>query len=195
MHNFSTWSWSSGTPSSTALFGLIYPLTTWHSFHNRSQSVHNLVRRAPRTSRSQICCCTVFGSSCLCHSYHLHRHNSSSLSRCLAKRHQDTTSDHPPATQGSGLRKPMQVCRICTILTVELLCLLILLYLVSLLVPCSEYLCPKTLTCVSNPAQCPCPDAQDIKCIIPDLADKDAGTVVCVRGGSDCSVVERLAGK
>lgn len=61
-------------------------------------------------------------------------------------------------------------------------------------VQCSDYLCPKTLTCVPNPAQCPCPDPQDVKCLIPDSEDSEGATVVCVRGGSDCSVLERLAG-
>jgi len=60
-------------------------------------------------------------------------------------------------------------------------------------VPCSDYLCPETLTCVPNPSQCPCPDAQDIKCLISDTEDDDSATVVCVRGGNDCSEVERLA--
>ena len=50
-------------------------------------------------------------------------------------------------------------------------------------VPCSTYLCPDTLVCVDAPAQCPCPNAEDIRCIIPDSHDKTTGTVVCVRGG------------
>ena len=50
-------------------------------------------------------------------------------------------------------------------------------------VPCSTYLCPDTLVCVDAPAQCPCPNAEDIRCIVPDSHDKTTGTVVCVRGG------------
>ncbi|KAJ7068490.1 hypothetical protein C8F01DRAFT_611941 [Mycena amicta] len=58
-------------------------------------------------------------------------------------------------------------------------------------VSCSDYLCPGTLDCVSSPVDCPCPDAEDIKCTIPD-AEGDA-TVVCVRGSDECRQVERLA--
>ncbi|KAL4241960.1 Long chronological lifespan protein 2 [Abortiporus biennis] len=36
-------------------------------------------------------------------------------------------------------------------------------------VPCSQYLCPDSLVCVATPSQCPCPDPQDIKCLIPDV--------------------------
>lgn len=50
-------------------------------------------------------------------------------------------------------------------------------------VPCSAYLCPDTLVCVDTPHQCPCPNAEDIRCLIPDTHDKAAGTVICVRGG------------
>jgi len=50
-------------------------------------------------------------------------------------------------------------------------------------VPCSAYLCPDTLVCVDAPPQCPCPNVEDIKCIIPDAHDKTAGTVICVRAG------------
>jgi hypothetical protein len=38
---------------------------------------------------------------------------------------------------------------------------------------------------------CPCPDVQDVKCLIPD-ADGDEATVVCVRGQNECTDVERL---
>ncbi|KAK7695783.1 hypothetical protein QCA50_000420 [Cerrena zonata] len=62
-------------------------------------------------------------------------------------------------------------------------------------VPCSDYLCPGTLTCVQNPSQCPCPDAQDIPCLVPDAQDKDGATVLCVRGSQDCSDVQRLASR
>ncbi|KAH9844083.1 uncharacterized protein C8Q71DRAFT_29244 [Rhodofomes roseus] len=62
-------------------------------------------------------------------------------------------------------------------------------------VPCSQYLCPNSLICVSNPADCPCPDLEDIKCVVPDAKAKQRGTVVCTRGASDCKQVERLASK
>ncbi|KAG1815609.1 uncharacterized protein BJ212DRAFT_1447239 [Suillus subaureus] len=58
--------------------------------------------------------------------------------------------------------------------------------------PCSQYLCPSTLTCVNRPADCPCPNAEDIKCTIPDAVDTEAATVVCVRGVEECTSVERL---
>ncbi|KAF8138508.1 hypothetical protein EV363DRAFT_1314105 [Boletus edulis] len=47
-------------------------------------------------------------------------------------------------------------------------------------VPCSLYLCPDSLVCVSQPSECPCPREVDIKCIIPDAEDTKAGTVVCL---------------
>ncbi|KAH7105442.1 hypothetical protein BKA62DRAFT_389808 [Auriculariales sp. MPI-PUGE-AT-0066] len=59
-------------------------------------------------------------------------------------------------------------------------------------VPCSAYLCPQTLDCVQNPAQCPCPNAEDIHCVVPDAQDKDQATVVCTRGANGCADVERL---
>ncbi|KAH6915049.1 long chronological lifespan protein 2 [Coprinopsis sp. MPI-PUGE-AT-0042] len=63
-------------------------------------------------------------------------------------------------------------------------------------VGCSQYLCPATLDCVAHPAHCPCPDVQDVKCLIPDAdGEEGEGTVVCVRGGTDCSQVERLMKK
>ncbi|KAI0728688.1 hypothetical protein C8Q72DRAFT_779328 [Fomitopsis betulina] len=60
---------------------------------------------------------------------------------------------------------------------------------------CSQYLCPDTLVCVSSPADCPCPDPEDIKCLIPDGNSKQKATVVCTRGAIDCKQVERLASK
>ncbi|OBZ76234.1 Long chronological lifespan protein 2 [Grifola frondosa] len=45
-------------------------------------------------------------------------------------------------------------------------------------ISCSHYLCPDTLVCVSEPSHCPCPDVQDIKCLIPDAEDKGAATVL-----------------
>ncbi|EPT03586.1 hypothetical protein FOMPIDRAFT_1022212 [Fomitopsis schrenkii] len=62
-------------------------------------------------------------------------------------------------------------------------------------VSCSQYLCPDTLVCVSNPADCPCPDSEDIKCLIPDGKGKQQAAVVCTRGAIDCKHVERLTSK
>lgn len=60
-------------------------------------------------------------------------------------------------------------------------------------VSCSQYLCPQTLDCVSKPTDCPCPNAEDIKCIIPDSENlRGEGTVVCTRGKNDCLEVEQL---
>ena len=64
-----------------------------------------------------------------------------------------------------------------------------------LVVQCSDYLCPETLVCVTNPADCSCPNVEDEKCLIPDARDRDAATVVCVRGSEGCAEVERLASK
>ncbi|KAJ4479324.1 hypothetical protein J3R30DRAFT_2746065 [Lentinula aciculospora] len=58
-------------------------------------------------------------------------------------------------------------------------------------VSCSQYLCP-TFECVSTPHDCPCPNQEDVKCIIPDGDDKTVGTVVCARGPDACLSVERL---
>ncbi|KZT29271.1 hypothetical protein NEOLEDRAFT_1056655 [Neolentinus lepideus HHB14362 ss-1] len=63
------------------------------------------------------------------------------------------------------------------------------------IVPCPEYLCPETLVCVSNPLDCPCPDVQDVKCLIPDTLDKGSATVLCVRGSEGCAEAERLMRK
>lgn len=60
-------------------------------------------------------------------------------------------------------------------------------------VSCSHYLCPTTLDCVRRPVDCPCPDIQDVKCIIPDMeGDVEDATVVCTRGQNDCVEVEKL---
>ncbi|KAJ6490366.1 hypothetical protein C8R47DRAFT_1045948 [Mycena vitilis] len=60
-------------------------------------------------------------------------------------------------------------------------------------VSCSQYLCPATLDCVGSPVDCPCPDAEDIKCTIPDSDDTHGATIVCVRGENECKQVEELA--
>ncbi|EMD40916.1 hypothetical protein CERSUDRAFT_80572 [Gelatoporia subvermispora B] len=62
-------------------------------------------------------------------------------------------------------------------------------------VPCSQYLCPDTLVCVEEPALCPCPDVQDVRCLVPDAEDTRAAAVLCVRGAKGCADVERLARK
>ncbi|KAI0750958.1 hypothetical protein C8Q80DRAFT_542731 [Daedaleopsis nitida] len=62
-------------------------------------------------------------------------------------------------------------------------------------VPCSSYLCPDTLVCVAQPSECPCPDVQDVKCLIPDAHDQGAFTSVCVRGQNECAEVQRLSQK
>ncbi|KAI9462032.1 hypothetical protein F5148DRAFT_1016300 [Russula earlei] len=60
---------------------------------------------------------------------------------------------------------------------------------------CSEYLCSDTLMCVTRPVDCPCPNVQDIKCIVPDAEQVGGGTRLCIRGGTDCQQVEKLAKK
>ena len=64
--------------------------------------------------------------------------------------------------------------------------------LTVVLVSCSQYLCPDTLSCVKRPADCPCPDKEDIKCTVPDALETHAATAVCVRGLEECASVERL---
>jgi hypothetical protein len=59
-------------------------------------------------------------------------------------------------------------------------------------VPCSQYLCPDTLVCVKHPAECPCPDVQDVKCVVTDPVEKGAATRLCVRGQNECAQVEGL---
>ena len=63
----------------------------------------------------------------------------------------------------------------------------------ALTVPCSQYLCPDTLICAANPIDCPCPNFEDEKCLIEDKKDRGSGTIVCVRGGTGCDQVDRLA--
>ncbi|KDQ08287.1 hypothetical protein BOTBODRAFT_118839 [Botryobasidium botryosum FD-172 SS1] len=57
--------------------------------------------------------------------------------------------------------------------------------------PCSQYLCPSTLVCVPSPVDCPCPNIEDVRCIIPD-EQEPAGTVVCVRGKKECAFLDLL---
>jgi hypothetical protein len=71
----------------------------------------------------------------------------------------------------------------------------VVLIFVWLVVPCSNYLCPDTLVCVQGPSECPCPNVEDVRCVVPDVQDKGAGTVVCVRGTEECKEVEKLAKK
>jgi len=60
-------------------------------------------------------------------------------------------------------------------------------------IPCSTYLCPTTLDCVDLPVDCPCPDVQDVKCVIPDSDGE--GSYVCVRGDNECAYVKLLMQK
>ncbi|KAH9167153.1 hypothetical protein EDB89DRAFT_1998752 [Lactarius sanguifluus] len=60
---------------------------------------------------------------------------------------------------------------------------------------CSEYLCPDTLVCVKQPIDCPCPIVQDVKCVVPDAQEVGGGTRLCIRGGTNCAQVEKLAKK
>lgn len=60
--------------------------------------------------------------------------------------------------------------------------------------PCSNYLCPDTLKCVTAPADCPCPSVEDVKCVVEDK-ETGEGTVICTRGGTDCTQAERLIRK
>jgi len=62
-------------------------------------------------------------------------------------------------------------------------------------ISCSTYLCPDTLACVTSPSECPCPSVEDERCLIPDALNRDAATVLCVRGGRGCADVERLMKK
>ncbi|KAF9478155.1 hypothetical protein BDN70DRAFT_783844, partial [Pholiota conissans] len=60
-------------------------------------------------------------------------------------------------------------------------------------VACSQYLCPETLDCVQKPVDCPCPNPEDIKCIVPDMeGDVEDATVICTRGQKECSEVDKL---
>ncbi|TEB30094.1 hypothetical protein FA13DRAFT_1733904 [Coprinellus micaceus] len=62
-------------------------------------------------------------------------------------------------------------------------------------VQCSNYLCPETLDCVVRPSECPCPNVQDVKCLIPAGPEGGDATVLCVRGSDGCAQVERLMKK
>ncbi|KAL9934981.1 hypothetical protein V8E36_006057 [Tilletia maclaganii] len=65
---------------------------------------------------------------------------------------------------------------------------------------CAKYLCPKTLSCVNRPEECPCPFQQQIACPYPDFERDDDGAsssrrkpagVVCVTA-TECNRVQRL---
>ncbi|KAH9959233.1 hypothetical protein BC827DRAFT_1111034, partial [Russula dissimulans] len=60
---------------------------------------------------------------------------------------------------------------------------------------CSEYLCQDTLVCVTRPVDCPCPNVEDVKCVVPDPQEAGSGTRLCIRGGTDCAQVEKLVRK
>jgi hypothetical protein len=64
-----------------------------------------------------------------------------------------------------------------------------------ILVSCLEYLCQDTLVCVAKPIDCPCPNVQDIKCVVPDEQDAGSGTRFCIHGGTDCLQLEKLVEK
>lgn len=63
--------------------------------------------------------------------------------------------------------------------------------ILSFQVHCSSYLCPTTLDCVKRPSECPCPNPEEIKCLIPDSDSRGDGTVVCVSGERGCKSLER----
>ncbi|KAE8234729.1 hypothetical protein CF326_g218 [Tilletia indica] len=69
---------------------------------------------------------------------------------------------------------------------------------------CTQYLCPRTLSCVASPKECPCPFPQQIACPYPDLevsedgdhsssgtAKTAVGGTICVTG-TECGQVQRL---
>ncbi|CAD6892006.1 unnamed protein product [Tilletia controversa] len=69
---------------------------------------------------------------------------------------------------------------------------------------CTQYLCPRTLSCVSSPKECPCPFPQQIACAYADLESDDggdhgkgsgpgagAGGTICVTG-TECGQVQKL---
>ncbi|KAH9983051.1 hypothetical protein BJV74DRAFT_852256 [Russula compacta] len=60
---------------------------------------------------------------------------------------------------------------------------------------CSEYLCPDTLVCVTKPVDCPCPNVEDVKCVVPDAQDAGSGTRLCIRGDTNCAQIEKLVKK
>ena len=46
---------------------------------------------------------------------------------------------------------------------------------------CTKYLCPRTLSCVDKPAECPCPFPEQIRC---PYSDSESGSIDL--GGSNC---------
>jgi hypothetical protein len=72
---------------------------------------------------------------------------------------------------------------------------LVIPHICFLTVSCSEYLCQDTLVCVPKPIDCPCPNVEDIKCVVPDAQDAGSGTRLCIRGGTDCTQLEKLVKK
>ncbi|CAO1629310.1 unnamed protein product [Parajaminaea phylloscopi] len=56
---------------------------------------------------------------------------------------------------------------------------------------CSNYLCPRTLACVTEPSRCPCPFQQQKRCSYPDgLSGKiEDGGFFCVSEEEGCEKV------
>ena len=125
---------------------------------------------------------STFFSSCVRRRWY--GHNLVSSNKCSGRATQDSSRGDRPLIP-NGLLKLMLVSSFSSLL-------LGIIRLMHCLVPCSQYLCPDTLVCVSNPSDCPCPSVEDIKCLIPDAEDRESATVTCVRGAHDCSEVERL---
>lgn len=61
---------------------------------------------------------------------------------------------------------------------------------------CTQYLCPRTLSCVSSPSHCPCPFPQQIRCAYADhqpdgKSSMKEGGHFCVQA-KDCKTVDGM---
>ena len=112
---------------------------------------------------------------------------------CLDTR--NNNNSHPANNSGQCTQTVVRPEVIVTRVDMHLPVVNLLTFNLSITVSCSEYLCQDTLVCVSKPIDCPCPNVQDIKCVVPDAQDGGGGTRLCIRGGTDCAQVEKLEKK
>jgi hypothetical protein len=141
-------------------------------------------RKTGLSRSSRPCCFTRDHPSLSSHFLfsHLQVRNSNFSMEC-SDTHNNSNS-HPAASNGQ-----------CTQTAVRAAAIFHSPYIYSIIVSCSEYLCQDTLVCVTKPIDCPCPNVEDIKCVVPDAQDAGSGTRLCIRGGTDCTQLEKLVKK
>ena len=158
----------------------------------QSREIRVAFRNSGLSSSSQPCRCTRGFPSSSSHPPSLHSQvRNSNFSMECSGTSNNSNSSHPAASNGqctqTVVRAAVSPCR-------HLPAGLPLAFYV-MTVSCSEYLCQDTLVCVTKPIDCPCPNVEDIKCVVPDVQDAGSGTRFCMRGGTDCAQLEKLVKK